>query len=812
VPLPTVRPRFVYARSRLRITCYLVAVLLCLSGVICSGQVVQGKDSSSATLNGKLSDQTGQPLSGASVTVTTAAGRSILVKTDDHGAYVVTGLDTGRVSLSYEAPGMRHVTTSLTLHSGENTLDESLSLAPLDSTVIVEAQKREEELGQTPVTVNLVTGKEDEQEGIKDIGDLNHYISNFLYSDTGSRAVFNLFIMRGFANSGNSIDPSTATYIDGVPVNDFFSLNQEFLDIDHIEVLKGPQGALYGASSEAGVINVISKAPSDDYHGSVTGSAGSYSKYQTGISLSGPLIKDRLLFDVSGSVDGRDAFVTGYADDKGINTQSSRSGRARLDWTPQSRWRLSGVISGTHIADGGSYVLIPTNLAQYNQTVLAGMRPLQPYQQPFDTNGQSGLGSNSESLNLFYSGAKFNFTALVARRESSTNNFEDADFSPVPYYVEKFNFRHPAWNEEFRLQTPGEAKTWIWTVGTSFLNDSRHNADRVTIVPNNPYGVPSTALSYGNPLLTSFLPAVFGQISTRRFNRRLGITAGVREEWIRRSLLRQPNPSGISYNGTIRSSITLPSVSVDYRFLSNVFVYYNCGTGWVPGGENLYATTQATALYRQQTSFSNEIGIKTTQVHDTLALNANIFHQGVKNFQDTVFAGILTSYFGNAARAHMDGGEIEAGWQALRQIKFDANVGLISARYDNYLVNPLTGLSLSGARIHSVPNTTTTLSLQYSPYRNLYVRADWNEVGSRVEYDLSTPSAVQHRFGGYSTVNLQAGIDHNHWSFLMYATNLTNHLYFPWLFVGTSDAAGYQGGLGVPGLRRQVGFRTTFRF
>jgi iron complex outermembrane recepter protein len=817
--LPISTCRLASPQLRLRLTGCFAVSLVVISGSIClaqsdqntaNAQVVSTPDT---TLAGRVSDQMGQPLPDATVTITTAGGRVISAKTDAHGIYTVRELEPGSATLGYEARGMRGASVSIALHTGENTLDESLRVAPLESSVTVQAEKRDEEIEQTPVSINLITGKQAEQDGIKDVEDLNHYISNFLYSDTGSRAVFNLFIMRGFANNGNSIDPSTAVYIDGVPVNDFFSLNQEFVDIDHIEVLKGPQGALYGASSEAGVINVISKTPGNEYHGTVTGAYGSYNGYQTGFSLSGPAIKDRFLFGVSGSVDGRDAFVTGYVDHKGVNTQSSRAGRARLDWLPQNRWRLSGVATGTHIADGGSYVLIPTDLAQYNQTAFAGMSPLQPYQQPFDTDGSSRLGSNSESLQSLYSGSKFNFTALAARREASTQNIDDADFSPVPYYVEDFQYRHPAWNEEFRLQSPEEAKEWIWTVGTSFLNDTRHNADTVTIVPNNPYGIPETVLSYGNPRLTSFLPAVFGQVATRQYHQRLGITAGFREEWIRRSLLRLPNPNGISYNGSIRDSIALPSFIVDYRFRPNVFAYYTLGTGWVPGGENLYATTLATALYKRQTSLSNEIGVKTTQFHDTLALNADIFHQSVRDFQDTVFAGILTSYFGNAARAHMDGGELEAGWQPIRQIKLDANVGLISARYDDYLVNAATGLSLSDKRIHSVPGTTSTLSFQYNVYRGLYARGDWNEVGSRFEYDLSSgKTAIQHRFGGYGTADLQAGIDRRRWSTLVFANNLTDRLYFPWVFVGTNDGSGYGGGLGVPGLRRQVGFRTALHF
>ncbi|HTF66877.1 MAG TPA: TonB-dependent receptor, partial [Edaphobacter sp.] len=284
-------------------------------------------DSDRATLTGKIVDPDGQALPGVAIAITTSSGRARHVRTDDHGAYAVSGLEAGNVDLVVEAPGMERLTTSLSMHAGSNLLDEKLALAQLHSTIVVQAEKRDEELDETPVTINIIDSKKVEQEGIHQIGDLNNEISNFLFSDTGSRGVFSELVLRGFANNSNSIDPSTAIYVDGIPVNDFFSLDQQLLDIDHIEVLKGPQGALYGATSEAGVINVITRTPGTDYHGTLTGSYGSFNGYQAAVSASGPLVKDRLLVGVAGSIDGRDPFVTGYVSGGGVNSQASHNGR-----------------------------------------------------------------------------------------------------------------------------------------------------------------------------------------------------------------------------------------------------------------------------------------------------------------------------------------------------------------------------------------------------------------------------------------------------------------------------------------------------
>jgi iron complex outermembrane receptor protein len=474
---------------------------------------------------------------------------------------------------------------------------------------------------------------------------------------------------------------------------------------------------------------------------------------------------------------------------------------------------LSGVLNGTHIGDGGSYVVLPTDLNSFNQTVLAGQTPIGPYQLPFDADGFSRLGTNSESLQSSYFGQHFNFSGFVARREVVSQYESDGDFTIVPYYIEDLHFRHTIWNEEFRIQAPEGQKKWFWTVGSSFLNDVRKNQVSLTLVPNNPFGLPSSIDGYGDPRITSFLPAVFGQVSGRFFHQRLGITAGVRGEWIGRSLLRQPNDFGISYNGSIHDSIALPSFIADYRVAPNVYVYYSLGRGWVPGGENIYAADEGSALFKKQTSWSTEVGVKTNQFHGMLTTNLALFDTQIHDFQDTVFTSITISTFGNAESAHVRGVELEAALRPVRRVKLGANLGFLDSRYDRYTVNTAAGVELDGSRIHSVPNKTANLSAQFSLFRGAYLRGEWDAVGSRFEYDLSSGTAATSlRLGGYGTGELQGGYDHKHWSLLLFANNLTDRRYFPYAVAGTLTSYGYNGGLGTPGMRRQSGFRTALHF
>ena len=149
--------------------------------------------------------------------------------------------------------------------------------------------------------------------------------------------VYEQYTIRGFFDADR--DGFNAVMIDGMRRNGNRSATQAN-NVDAIEVLKGPQGTLYGVNSQAGVINIISKAPTDTFHGTVTASYAGYNGYETTLSLSGPLIKQQLWIGAAGSMDGRDGFVTNVETENRYNDRSGKAGRIRLDYSPLPRWRF----------------------------------------------------------------------------------------------------------------------------------------------------------------------------------------------------------------------------------------------------------------------------------------------------------------------------------------------------------------------------------------------------------------------------------------------------------------------------------------
>ncbi len=227
----------------------------------------------------------------------------------------------------------------------------------------------------------------------------------------------------------------------------------------------------------------------------------------------------------------------------------------------------------------------------------------------------------------------------------------------------------------------------------------------------------------------------------------------------------------------------------------------------------MFAATPDLIPYRKETTLSNELGMKSTWFNGKAALNVALFHTGVKDFQDTIFLNPTTSNYGNASRATIKGAEIEAEVHPFRQLTLNGTAGVTDARFDDYVYNAATGVTLDGKRIHSAPSHTSAFTAHYLFLRNYFLNAEVQETGAHFEYTIDDEGGVQPtRFGGYAVENLQAGYDRGRWSVLVFANNVADRRYFPITFVGITSGTSYASGLGVPGVPRQVGFRTNFHF
>jgi iron complex outermembrane receptor protein len=227
-----------------------------------------------ANLSGIITDAGGTALSGATITLSGSNPDSArTVRTDAMGRYSVEGVPSGDYTAEIRSGGVVE-RRAITLAAGSNTQVFQLDLGQFAEVLTITAQKREEPIERAPVAVAALSGNELQSAGITQVTELSDYVPNLHLTNAGGRATINYLGLRGFLNTNQTVDPSMSIYVDGVPVTDFFSTAQSLYDIDRIEVIKGPQSTLYGVNSQAGVIDIRSRRPTNEWRGTLGARGG----------------------------------------------------------------------------------------------------------------------------------------------------------------------------------------------------------------------------------------------------------------------------------------------------------------------------------------------------------------------------------------------------------------------------------------------------------------------------------------------------------------------------------------------------------
>jgi iron complex outermembrane recepter protein len=221
---------------------------LAIEFVLWSGAAAQ----TPATVSGFVTDVAGTGLSGATITLTASGSSAVhTARTDGSGRYGLENISPGAYTAEIRSGGLvLHRTVRLA--AGSNTQDFQLHVGQFAEILTITAQKREEPIERAPVAVSAMSGSELQAAGITQVTELSDFVPNLHMTNAGGRATINYLGLRGFLNSNQTVDPSMSIYVDGVPVTDFFSTAQTLFDVERIEVIKGPQGTLYGVNSLCG--------------------------------------------------------------------------------------------------------------------------------------------------------------------------------------------------------------------------------------------------------------------------------------------------------------------------------------------------------------------------------------------------------------------------------------------------------------------------------------------------------------------------------------------------------------------------------
>lgn len=656
-------------------------------------------------------------------------------------------------------------------------------------------------------TVEILDADTIANANLRDSTQLQDQIANLRIGPLGGRATQALVSLRGFTNPYGASESAVTLYVDGVPIDDFYFFDQHLFDAARIAVFKGPQGTAFGANSEAGVIDIVTRAPGAAPHQSLDASVESRDGYDLVASASGAL-SGNVYGSLAASRDGSAGTIDNLATNRNpYNAQNGASLRGRLLWKATDRLQVDAMILGRHVNDLGGEIYLPVDLASFNQLPELGGVRLGKFDQATDYPGYNRLNSTLGALTGTWTGDGVRLRAVASTRHGDARNSTDYDLTPLPWFVMDSTYRVNESNVELRAESDTDA-TWQWLAGVS---GKHRDFDILRIFdagPGNPWQLPVGAYTRTDAALIDDNAAAFGQ-SAWRFGaeRRFGVTAGLRLERADRAVDFRAN--AIDVNGANldhAQTQMLPKLALDYRLAPSAMIYASVARGWKPGGYNTDAFSAAQTQYRRETTTAFEAGLK-GGFGDTLNYSFAAYRNRIRDYQDFVItAGNIASIVVNAPRATTQGFEANFDWHPLGAWKFGATAGSVHAVYGNDPIDPANGFNLDGQRLQNVPAYNFNLHAQFTSGPWL-ARAEWVGAGSFEvnEYDAANVVLRVQDVPGYRVLNAKVGYRAGHWSAWIYGSNLTDRRYFLSAGFGFDTLNGYTGAVGNVAPPRTVG-------
>jgi iron complex outermembrane receptor protein len=273
----------------------------------------------------------------------------------------------------------------------------------LEKIVVTAPGKRKEDIQKVPASETYFSDIELEDAGIENTYDLIKFSPNLhIRHNTVQHSV----IIRGISSFSGSLYSPSGFYVDGVCYPLHFMHNPELFDLESVEVLRGPQGTLYGRNTESGLINVVTKKPGNVFEGKAFGEYGNYDSYRIGANIRGPILKDKLYIGVSGLFKVSDGYVENkFTNDNKAADVEHKNGRASLRFTPTDRWDIS-LIADIMDTDDGYAVWRYIN----------GPMKTNPHEIKQDEDQYSKQEGNDYTLRVKYAGDSFNLISVSSIR------------------------------------------------------------------------------------------------------------------------------------------------------------------------------------------------------------------------------------------------------------------------------------------------------------------------------------------------------------------------------------------------------------
>jgi iron complex outermembrane receptor protein len=762
-------------------------------------------------LTGTVTTTAGQPVPFATVAVLNS---TLGATADQQGNFAISHVPAGHQTVVVSSVGYATRTHTVTVGTGPNaplTFQLPASTAGL-SEVVISAQKDETTLQQTPLAVSALGTRQLREYRVWDFKDLTALAPNLFVIEHANSTGGNFLNIRGVMGFTN--EQAVATYVDGVYQFDYYAAPTQLLNIERIEVLRGPQGTLYGRNALGGVVNIVTKQPTNTPSGYAEVSIGNYGQQRYTLAVQAPLVKDKLFLSLGGQHGHRQGVFKNLVTNSDFDEQTSWLFTGTLRYLATDRLSFALSAYNEHNNDRGAYPWVPTRQQVEQQ-------PWQIYSNYSNTEQRRNL---STSLKATYRLPGVTLSSVTAFQQyvSQFADRYDFDFTALDAISgTTFNVQRNFTQELRAASNPNSTRRLSWTVGTFAFRQHTPDGTRNGLylrtdslrLPANEQGFLTTGSALNRGI------AGFGQL-TYHLTDKLSVTGGLRYDFETRELV---NGSAFTLGGdpaTITQADTTfhasfrawsPKGILSYQANENLLAYASYARGFRAGGLNTTAPTRAQIPYEPEHSDNYELGLKTTLPNQRARFNLALFYLQQRNQQIATSTNGLNNAILNIGQMNNFGVELEAAAVLAKGLELSWNAAYNHARYAalplyNYADNRTQ--EYAGNQPINTPVVSSMLAAQYTYSLGqgkqppaLFVRGEWRYIG-HYYFDYYNQDGQS----GYGLLNARAGVRSRHMELAFWVRNIFERRYI------TYSSLSPQSPLYMQSLPRMLGTTLTAKF
>jgi iron complex outermembrane receptor protein len=652
--------------------------------------------------------------------------------------------------------------------------------------IVVTAQRKEQNLQDTPVAVTAFSGDALLQKGTVRLEQLQSSVPGMTLNTGVNNKSTLTVVLRGLGEGGGgfaSAESPVSFYVDDVIQGRLSGTNTEFSDIERIEVLRGPQGTLFGRNAQSGAVNIISRSPGDDLYANASLGYGNYKTLTAKAAIGGPISGTPLSASIAGTYRNQDkGYKRNIVLNRDVDYQDFAGIRGKIRYRSDA---FDATLSASYTDNEGGYE--PVAIGRTTVAPLTGSYFVT--QMPFESVGRTKI--TNVNFRFTYDLGAAQFKSISAWQKLSdafrwdlVGGVRLANGTVVPGFDRNSRTQQQQWTQEVQLTGKSFDDKLDWIVGGFYYTENvQQRIDDTLNIPAfflfNSRSAP-TIYSSNNESYAGFVQGTYA------ITDQLGFTAGIRYTTEDKSLNGAKN---VPFRADVSYNAWTPRFSLDYRLNDSVLLYASATRGFRAGG---FQSGGGNALiistpYQPETVWSYELGTKTDFFDNRLRVNVTGFLAAYKSLQAAVLlpgAGVNVATQ-NGYDADMWGVEIEAQAVIIDGVTVNLALGLQDQKFKN--INPAAQIAASirtnpGLRGSGFAGYTGTIGLNVDkPLADLGVQTPGNflfgvdfnfrdRTFASPDNNVYSKNPVQRRLNGF----IGYRTEDERWRFALSAQNITN--------------------------------------